>query len=201
MFVAAAFREAGDAAYRLGDVMAAHRHWSAAIKSDPADARAYSNRSMVRLAHCSDVTGALEDAEAAVAADRSFARGYVRLEAAMRCARGDGEWSGLKEAFLGEEFDFLGLQKDSDDDDLSPEEKAEKERATEINLGFQAIIDAIDKDGASEVEVADAKLLKVMLPQVFARFKHHSSGKLPAVASWIERISRRIETKLTDESN
>ncbi len=63
------------------------------------DARSYSNRSMIRLTAFGDVDGALEDAEAAVENDPLFARGYIRLEAAMRCARGDGPCKGMKQMF------------------------------------------------------------------------------------------------------
>ena len=194
--------EPGDAALSTGDFSAAHRHWTAAIIDDPSNARAYSNRSMVRLAYFSDVTGALQDAEAAVAADRSYVPGFVRLEAALRHSEGDGQFGKLAEIFLEKDFNGSNSKRVIDHSGNDPNSACAHSvaKTSELYTTIQAIIASGDRDNASEADVANSKALKNLREQVLVRTKEHINVKLPAVESWVERISRRFETKLTKES-
>lgn len=195
-------REAGDFAYSVGDYVAAHQHWSTAITTDPYDARALSSRSMVRLAHYNDIAGALEDAEAAVAAERSYALSFVRLEAALRCSEGDGQFSKVIEIFH---------ERDTHGSPIRPSFRSSGkyldltsahggEDFSNLNTSVQAIIAAGDRDKASEAAIAGAKVLRNLRSQVYIRTNLLIHDKLPKVENWVERIQRRVEIKLTKEN-
>mmetsp|Transcript_77956 Transcript_77956/g.152520 ORF Transcript_77956/g.152520 Transcript_77956/m.152520 type:complete len:612 (+) Transcript_77956:34-1869(+) len=224
-------REAGNAAYKEGNYLVAHEQWSKAIRTDPRDARAYSNRSMLRLSVFGDVDGALEDAKAAVASDKAFARGYVRLEAAMGCAFGLGSLSDIREAFLEDEFVGMKAQdrlekinalterakrgeavdwkeelKDSDDDEeLDAQERAEIKHQRTVNRGVESIIVAGWEAGLRNPVVDSAAVANgELLEGLRRKIKDRMARqdrKMVSASQWNERIGRRLDTKLTDAAN
>ncbi len=163
--------------------------WTRAIRLDPKDVRAYSNRSMVRLTVFGDLAGALEDARAAIGCDRLFARGYIRLEAAMRCAIGYSPFGLMKKTF-GISFNYTDC-----DDELEDAKKHEIERAFIVKQGIElidAVCQAAEEEGATSTAVADAKMLADMKTKILERMSHLVHNRLQIVLSWNKRIKRRI---------
>ena len=182
-----ALREAGNEAYLSHSYLTAHEQWSKAIANDRTDAKAYSNRSMLRLSVFSDVDCAFEDAQAAVHADPLFVRGYERLEAAMRCFHGHGSAhavyeNGMKDTFgktlqeEEEEVEYGGEneeeeaedddEEDDDEEDHDNEEqwknmaKAKVDVAERTRGSIRAIIALAEDDKGCPLEGASAAQLK-----------------------------------------
>eukprot|EP00850_Spirogloea_muscicola_P018577 SM000172S03050 [mRNA] locus=s172:34492:36672:+ [translate_table: standard] len=79
---AAALREQGNAQFKAGGYLRAAALYTQALKHDPGSAALHSNRSAALL-HLSKVTRALADAEAAIALQPEWDKGYFRKGSAL----------------------------------------------------------------------------------------------------------------------
>jgi DnaJ homolog subfamily C member 8 len=91
-----AHKAVGDAAFRSSQFAQAIHHYTTALALDPTNHILLSNRSAAYLQHGNMVSRALHDAQACVAADPAFAKGYSRLGAALQAL---GRWGPAKEAY------------------------------------------------------------------------------------------------------